>query len=125
MLLEQHCLFTRRGANNRTLLAPPRAAILLILADLEQKMKEHGLEPAALECRSWPVPPSKNDEHTEVARIRIHAEPGTLKRSLVSWYEWQHPQWHYSHEPRPAIDNVHIIADGNTPPAPRLLSVSA
>jgi len=107
--LERHCLFTR-GSANSLVARPPRPAIVLMLAELERELKERGLAPCALACLAWPVPRSKTDEHSALACIRIEAGPGDLGgRSLVSWFEWEHPRWEWTQEPRPALDHVNLI----------------
>lgn len=106
--LERHCLFTR-SCSIRHRPAPPRGAIRMMLAELECELDERSLMPVTLTCEAWPVPRASTDEHSALARIRIEAEQGALKRSLASWYEWQHPTWQWTSEPQPALEHVCML----------------
>jgi len=106
--LEKFCLFTR-GKADSLVARPPRPAIVLMLGELERELKEQGLAPCALACLAWPVPRSKTDEHSALACIRLTAGPGELKTSLACWYEWQHPHWTWTDDPKPALDGVAIV----------------
>lgn len=76
---------------------PSRNAILAMLGEIEQDLRAAKLEPVALTVTTFPPGTffgTNSAKHLAV--ISVTAEPGELKRSLVCWYEWQHPQWRFA-----------------------------
>lgn len=65
---------------------------MAMLAELQAALDAGGLTPTALRCESWPVP-ERPDSMDMLARISIETEIGAMRRSLVSWFQWQHPRW--------------------------------
>lgn len=82
---------------------PLRAAIRAMLAEIGLVMAARGYCAVALRCESWRLaPPTMLNGMSEfVARIEVEVEPGEMKTSLASWYEWQHPHWAWSIAPLP------------------------
>jgi hypothetical protein len=83
---------------------PPRKAVLLMLADLEDALKRAGWRPAALRCERWREIGDDGPEY--VARIVLECEPGELTRPLKCWFEWQHPRWRWCAPAGPVIESV-------------------
>lgn len=104
MILAAHCFF-RQVRTSVDAPIPCRAAIVGMLAELELALQRSGVVPVALRCESWQVP-ARPDGLNTLGRITIEAEAGNLRRSLASWYQWQHPQWRFSGAPPPAIEHV-------------------
>jgi len=97
------CFFTL--ARNRTLPDPPPRAVTLMLDELEERLAALEVRPVALACRSWMVP--SQDARTRrgncLARMTIAHERGAMLSRLATWYQWQHPVWHWATEPLPDI----------------------
>lgn len=93
--------FSSRAWFRRGLLRSPmpqRAAIVLMLAELEDKLRAADAAPIGLVCEAWP-PGAFGDDHRadHLGRLAIEAQRGGIFNGrLVRWYEWQHPRWKWA-----------------------------
>lgn len=90
--------------------APPRDAIRGMLAQIERDMRRRRAQPIGLSCSRWPA--SAFDDGAGklyLACIAISIEPGGLERSLISWFEWQHPRWQHAAGPPPLLAHGPVL----------------
>lgn len=100
-----HCFFRQGSPYNghRNQPAPPFAAVVMLLDELEATLRAAGMVPVAVQCQSWPVPP-RPDGNTVMAQIAIEAAPGEPRAPLRQWFQWQHAQWQWARAPIPTFE---------------------
>lgn len=84
---------------------PPYRAVGFMLDDLERRLRDIGAAPVGLRCSLWHVP-DRPDGMNTMAHIALEHEPGEMLTSLVRWFQWQHPLWHWPHGPLPSIEHA-------------------
>lgn len=105
-MMMRHCWFNENYSRG---VRPPRDKIKKMLAGMETVLRARGSVPVHLSVETWRMPIKMRIHDSDcMARITIRTAPGELHRSLVSWYEWQHPFWQWSCQPVP--DYARIVA---------------
>jgi hypothetical protein len=103
MVVAVRC-FYRSGAWSRgSRVQPPHQAVSMLLTDAELQLQLRGMRPVSVECRSCPAMP-RADGNDNMAVMTFAVEPGSLNRSLRSWFQWQHARWCWSNEPPRGIE---------------------